>query len=195
MVTLTLSNAVTPAGAKMGRLVGATVLGFEQRGVPHCLKRNMTGQIRRWHNAPDKDKDDRKRKSDERPPPKGGRAKHWQSNAAWSMGGGSAGAGVGSAAATKWGHEPAGGWALEQQNRWNDEEKTRNAWAKEMKARVDKELDELGRNPETVSKKIVDAIGQMGMKPARAVVYGWTGQQSGSGFCDLAPSILHYNWF
>jgi hypothetical protein len=25
--------------------------------------------------------------------------------------------------------------------------------------------------------------------------YGWTGQQSGSGFCDLAPSILHYNWF
>jgi hypothetical protein len=25
--------------------------------------------------------------------------------------------------------------------------------------------------------------------------YGWTGQQPGSGFCDLAPSILHYNWF
>jgi hypothetical protein len=25
--------------------------------------------------------------------------------------------------------------------------------------------------------------------------YGWTGQQSGSGFCNLAPSILHYNWF
>jgi hypothetical protein len=25
--------------------------------------------------------------------------------------------------------------------------------------------------------------------------YGWTGQQSGSGFSDLAPSILHYNWF
>jgi hypothetical protein len=24
---------------------------------------------------------------------------------------------------------------------------------------------------------------------------GWIGQQSGSGFCDLAPSILHYNWF
>jgi hypothetical protein len=25
--------------------------------------------------------------------------------------------------------------------------------------------------------------------------YGWIGQQSGSGFSDLAPSILHYNWF
>jgi hypothetical protein len=24
--------------------------------------------------------------------------------------------------------------------------------------------------------------------------YGWTGQQSGSGFFDLAPSILHYDW-
>jgi hypothetical protein len=29
----------------------------------------------------------------------------------------------------------------------------------------------------------------------RAICYGWTGQQSGSGFSDLAPSILHYNWF
>jgi hypothetical protein len=29
----------------------------------------------------------------------------------------------------------------------------------------------------------------------RACCYGWIGQQSGSGFCDLAPSILHYNWF
>jgi hypothetical protein len=27
------------------------------------------------------------------------------------------------------------------------------------------------------------------------LAYGWTGQQSGSGFSDLAPSILHYNWF
>jgi hypothetical protein len=26
-------------------------------------------------------------------------------------------------------------------------------------------------------------------------VYGWTGHKSGSGFSDLAPSILHYNWF
>jgi hypothetical protein len=27
------------------------------------------------------------------------------------------------------------------------------------------------------------------------LLYGWTGQRSGSGFSDLAPSILHYNWF
>jgi hypothetical protein len=26
-------------------------------------------------------------------------------------------------------------------------------------------------------------------------VYGWTGHKSGSGFFDLTPSILHYNWF
>jgi hypothetical protein len=25
--------------------------------------------------------------------------------------------------------------------------------------------------------------------------YGWIGQQSSSGFINLAPSILHYNWF
>jgi hypothetical protein len=25
--------------------------------------------------------------------------------------------------------------------------------------------------------------------------YGWTGQQPSSDFFDLAPSILHYNWF
>jgi hypothetical protein len=25
--------------------------------------------------------------------------------------------------------------------------------------------------------------------------YGWIGQEPSSGFCDLAPSILHYNWF
>jgi hypothetical protein len=25
--------------------------------------------------------------------------------------------------------------------------------------------------------------------------YGWTGHKSSSGFSDLAPSILHYNWF
>ena len=29
----------------------------------------------------------------------------------------------------------------------------------------------------------------------RSMGYGWTGQQPSSGFCDLAPSILHYNWF
>jgi hypothetical protein len=84
----------------------------------------------------------------------------------------SAGAGARSAAATKWGQEPAGGWALEQQNRWNDEEKTRKAWAKEMKARVDKEMGELRHNPEAVSKKIVNAIGRMGVKTLIAPL--WT---------------------
>jgi hypothetical protein len=26
-------------------------------------------------------------------------------------------------------------------------------------------------------------------------IYGWTGQEPSSGFSDLTPSILHYNWF
>jgi hypothetical protein len=25
--------------------------------------------------------------------------------------------------------------------------------------------------------------------------YGWTGQETGSGFINLAPSILNYDWF
>jgi hypothetical protein len=25
--------------------------------------------------------------------------------------------------------------------------------------------------------------------------YGWIGHKPGSGFSDLAPAILHYNWF
>jgi hypothetical protein len=32
------------------------------------------------------------------------------------------------------------------------------------------------------------------LPPANAM-YGCIGQQSGSGFSDLAPSMLHYNWF
>ena len=28
-----------------------------------------------------------------------------------------------------------------------------------------------------------------------ALEYGWIGQQPSSGFINLAPSILHYNWF
>jgi hypothetical protein len=31
-----------------------------------------------------------------------------------------------------------------------------------------------------------------GIKPGD---YGWIGQQSSSGFINLAPSILHYDWF
>ena len=27
------------------------------------------------------------------------------------------------------------------------------------------------------------------------LLYGWTGQRSGSGFSDLAPSTLHCDWF
>jgi hypothetical protein len=45
MVTLALSNASTPNGGKLGKLVGATALGFEIRDVPHHIKRKMQGHI------------------------------------------------------------------------------------------------------------------------------------------------------
>jgi hypothetical protein len=154
---MTLSNASTPNGGKLGKLVGAMALGFEMRDVPHHIKQKLQGHVRRWHNAPDKD--DKKRKASGRTPPKGNRAKHGPSNAAWTMGGGSTGAGAGGSAATKWGRIPTGGWTRKQQKQWEDEEQTRKARATEMQSRVDKEIKEIRRNPETVSKKVVGAIG------------------------------------
>jgi hypothetical protein len=67
MATLALSDASMPRGGKLGKLVGATALGFEMRDVPHHIKRKMQGHIRRWHNAPDKD--NKKRKGSRQTPP------------------------------------------------------------------------------------------------------------------------------
>jgi hypothetical protein len=41
-------------------------------------------------------------------------------------------------------------------------------------------------NPKFLSEIVLDA---------RSSTFGWTGHKPGSGFSDLAPSILHYNWF
>jgi hypothetical protein len=69
-----------PRGGKLGKLVGATALGFEMRDVPHHIKRKMQGHIMRWHNAPDKD--DKKRKGSRQTPPQGNKAKRGMSSAA-----------------------------------------------------------------------------------------------------------------
>jgi hypothetical protein len=55
VATLTIWSAITPSGGKLGKLVGSTALGFELRDVPHHIKQKLQGQVRRWHNAPDKD--------------------------------------------------------------------------------------------------------------------------------------------
>jgi hypothetical protein len=50
---------------------------------------------------------------------------------------------------------PAGGWTPEQQERWDAEEQARKTRAAEVHKRVEREEEELKRNPEKVSKKIV----------------------------------------
>jgi hypothetical protein len=85
------------------------------------------------------------------------------------MGGGIAGAGAGGAG-SKWGTMPPGGWTREQKQQRDDEERVRKARAADMQKRVEMEEEEIRRNPEKVSKKIVGAIQNMGMKPDRDVV-------------------------
>ena len=80
------------------------------------------------------------------------------------MGGGS-GAGTGGTKA--WGKMPAGGWTPDQQEQWDAEEQARNTRAAAMQKRVERAEEELKRNPEKVSKKIVGAIQSMGVKPDR----------------------------
>jgi hypothetical protein len=168
VVTMTLSNASTPTGGKLGKLVGAMALGFEMRDVPHRIRHKMQGNVRRWFNT--KDKDDKKRKGSGQTLPSGNRANHGLSNAAWAMGGGVAGAGAGGEAASKRGNMPVGGWTREQQQQWDDEERARKARDAEMQIRVDNELEEIRRNPRVVPKKIVGAIKKMGVSPNRDVV-------------------------
>jgi hypothetical protein len=70
----------------------------------------------------------------------------------------------------KWGTTPPGGWTREQQQQCDNEEQVRKAWAAEMKKRVEVEEEEIRRNLEKASKKIVGAIQNMGVKPDRDVV-------------------------
>jgi hypothetical protein len=164
MATMSLSSARTPTGGKLGKVVGAMALGFEMRDVPHSINHMMKGNIRRWYN---RDKDEKKRKRSEQTPPRD-KARGGRPNAAWAMGGGVAGAGAGGAAATKW--RKAGGWTREQQKQWEKEETERKARDVRMHKRVERELEEIKRNPRAVSKKIERAIQRMGVSPGRDVV-------------------------
>jgi hypothetical protein len=53
---------------------------------------------------------------------------------------------------------------------WDDEERVRKARAEEVQKRVEREEEEIRRNPEKVSKRAVGAIQNMGMTPDRDVV-------------------------
>jgi hypothetical protein len=102
--------------------------------VPQNIKHMMQGNIRRWHNV--KDKGDKERKGSGETPPRGGRAQQGLSNAAWAMGGGTAGAGAGGAAASKWGQRPAGGWTRKQKQQWEEEDH----WEEDEKARKSRDV-------------------------------------------------------
>jgi hypothetical protein len=65
------------------------------------------------------------------------------------------------------GKMPVGGWTPDQQGQWDTEEQARNTRAAAMQKRVERAEEELKRNPEKVSKKIVGAIQSMGVKPDR----------------------------
>jgi len=140
------------------------------RDVPHHIKRKMQGHIRRWCNLTEGD--DRKRKGSGQASPRGKRVDTTRQaqrraatyTAARKMGGGS-GAGTGGTKA--WGKMPAGGWTPDQQEQWDAEEQARKTQTAAMQKRVERAEEELRRNPEKVSKKIVGAIQSMGVKPDR----------------------------
>jgi hypothetical protein len=174
MVTMTLSDAKLPTlSGSLGKRVGALALGFQMRDVPHRIKRKMQGHIRRWYNLTEGD--DKKRKGSGQASPRGKRVDTTRQaqrraatyKAASKMGGGS-GAGTGGTKA--WGKMPVGGWTSDQQEQWDAEEQARNTRAAAMQKRVERAEEELRRNPEKVSKKIVGAIQSMGVKPDRDYV-------------------------
>jgi len=129
------------------------------RDVPHYIKRKMQGHIRRWYNLTEGD--DKKRKGSGQTSPRGKRGTY---KAASKMGGGS---GAGTGGTKSWGKMPVGGWTSDQQEQWDAEEQARNTRAAAMQKRVERAEEELRRNPEKVSKKIVGAIQSMGVKPDR----------------------------
>jgi hypothetical protein len=59
-------------------------------------------------------------------------------------------------------------------------------------------IDEYYNSPKKVSPIPALKYSTDPLKPPTIALfwpYGWIGQQSSSGFINLAPSILHYNWF
>jgi hypothetical protein len=59
---------------------------------------------------------------------------------------------------------------------------------------------ERNRAPDLIRVQVYKPPPEVGSEPeldgaVRRCRYGWTGQETGSGLSDLAPSILHYNWF
>jgi hypothetical protein len=77
--------------------------------------------------------------------------------------------------------QAGGHWTREQQQQWGNEERVRRARAAEMQKRVEMEEEEIRRNPEKVSKKIVGAIQNMGMKRIATWWTNWRPRQSRSG--------------
>jgi len=153
-------------------MVGKIVLGFQMRDVPLHITRMMKEGVRLWQNREQEEKN-HKRIGEPTPNHKPRGATF---NAAKKMGGGGAGARAGGTTASKWGPRPPGGWTREQKHQWEEEdhweedEQARQERTGRMHKRVERELEEIKRNPRVVSKKIENQIQRMGVSPDRDVV-------------------------
>jgi hypothetical protein len=142
-------------------------LGFEMQDVPHSIKHMMKGGIRRWYN---KDQDDKKRKRSEQAPPcdraRGGAVKRRLDNG---RGGSQVRELVEQQRQSGGRHRRADGRGSNRK-KWDEEGTERKARDVRMHKRVERELEEIKRNPRVVSKKIEGAIQRMGVPPDRDVV-------------------------
>jgi hypothetical protein len=170
------ASTTSPKREKLGKVVGRMALGFQMRDVPLSITSMMKGSsVRLWGN---RDQDDKKRKRIGKPTPNH-KPRGGASNAARAMGGGGgAGARAGGTTASKreWGPRPPGGWTRKQQQQWEEDdhweedEQERKGRTGRMHKRVERELEEIKRNPRVVSQKIEKQMQRMGVSPDRDVV-------------------------
>ena len=170
MVTMCLSGVTVTVHRlhskreKLGKLVGKIALGFQMRDVPLHITSMMKGSVRLWQN-----RDQEKRKRTEATTPNH-KPRDATFNAAKKMRGGGAGARADGPTGSTWGPRPLGGWTKEQERQWAEEEKARKERTGKLHERVERELEELKRNPRTVSRKTERQIQQMGVAPVPHLV-------------------------
>jgi hypothetical protein len=170
MVTMCLSGVTVTVRRlhskreKLGKLVGKIALGFQMRDVPLHITSMMKGSVRLWRN-----RDQEKRKRTEAPTPTH-KPRDATFNAAKKMRGGGAGARTDGPTGSTWGPRPLGGWTKEQERQWAEEEKARKERTGKMHERVERELEEIKRNPQAVSRKTERQIQRMGVAPNRELV-------------------------
>jgi hypothetical protein len=172
MVTMCLSGVTVTVRRlhskreKLGKMVGRIALGFQMRDAPLHITRMMKEGVRLWQN---RDQEEKKRKRTGEPTPNH-KPRGATFNAANKMSGGGAGARADGTTVSTWGPRPPGGWTREQERQWEEEEQARQERTGRMHKRVERELEEIKRNPQAVSRKTERQIQRMGVAPNRDVV-------------------------